>query len=75
MCWFCELAGFILTLLMPMLKSYGLRYVQYPDAILMFVAIPFIHLMNDEDTKTVIAQDGWIQGLKLMLGMRNQIAP
>ena len=75
MSWFYEMAGVILTVLTPTLISYGLRYVHYPDAILMFVAIPFIHLMNDENTKTVITQDGWIQGLRLMLGSRNQIAP
>ena len=75
MSWLYEITGVIITALSPTLFSFGLRYVHYPDAILMFVAIPFLHLFNNEDTKTVIAEDGWIQGLRFMLGLRNQIVP
>ena len=34
----------------------------------MFVIIPAIYLRNDEENKTVITEEEWIQGLKYMLG-------
>ena len=46
-------------------------YVNYPDCICMFVIIPLVHLLNNEDTKGVIATDGWYQGLRHMLGIHN----
>ena len=41
----------------------------------MFVVIPFIHLLNDEDTKGIIANENWYQGLRHMLGIYIQVAP
>ena len=41
----------------------------------MFLVIPFCHLMNDEDTKTVILQRGWYQGLRYMGGFQDQVVP
>ena len=40
-----------------------------PDAIVMFVVIPFFHLMNDEDTKTIILNEGWYQAIRHMFGI------
>ena len=31
--------------------------------------------MNDEDTKDIIADQGWIQGIRYMLNIRNQVEP
>ena len=39
---------------------------QYFTAVIMFIVIPFVHLMNDEETKVVIHMDGWIQGVKYL---------
>ena len=73
--WLYELIGMLFTMLTPTLLSFGWRYFQYPDAILMFLAIPVIHLINDEDTKTIILEEGWIQGLKSLLKIRNRVVP
>ena len=73
--WLYELIGILFTLLTPTLLSFGFRYVHYPDAILMFVVIPVIHLINDEDTKTIILEEGWIQGFKSLLRIRDPVVP
>ena len=67
--WLYEFIGVVVTFVTPYLRNYGLYYLYFPDVILMFLVIPFVHLMNDEDTKTVITEEGWIQGLKHMLGI------
>ena len=38
----------------------------------MFVAIPGVHILNDEDTKAVIYEEGWFGVVKLMLGIYKQ---
>ena len=73
--WLYELIGTLFTVLSPTLLSFGYRYVHYPDAILMFVAIPLIHLINDEDTKTIILEEGWIQGFKSLLKIQDAVVP
>ena len=45
--------------------------VSYPDCICMFTIIPLVHLLNNEETKGVIANEGWYQGLRHMLGVHN----
>ena len=73
--WLYELLGTIATALTPTLQSLGMPNTYFPDAIIMFLVIPFCHLINDETTKGIIAENGWYQGMKHMLGSRNQIAP
>ena len=73
--WLYELIGTLFTILTPTLLSFGYRYIHYPDAILMFLAIPVIHLINDEDTKTVILEEGWIQGFISLLRIKNPAMP
>ena len=75
MSWRYELIGVIFTILTPILRELGFRKAYYFDAILMFVVIPFLHLMNDEDTKTIVTEENWIRGLRHMLTMRNQVSP
>jgi len=70
--WICEVVGTLFTWFTPTLAS---RYVYFPDAIVMFVVIPFIHLINDEDTKTVIAEKNWYNGLGYLLGIYKQGFP
>ena len=38
----------------------------------MFVISPLVYLMNDEETKDIIANQNWYQGLKYMLGLRTE---
>ena len=75
MTWLYEMIGVAFTILTPYLNSLGVPYLSYPDAILLFVVIPFLHIMNDEDTKTVITNEGWIEGIKHMLGIRSKVTP
>ena len=68
--WLLEFAGVLLTLLTPFLRGLGFHYLYYFDAVLMFIVIPFIHLMNDEDTKSIITENGWRKGIQYMLGIK-----
>ena len=54
------------------LHDYGIPNSYMIDAILMFVVIPFIHLMNNEDTKEIISEENWYQGMKHMLGLHTK---
>ena len=69
MAWIYELIATLSALLTPYLKKHGIPNLYYPDAIIMFVVIPFVHLMNDEDTKSIILEENWYQGLRHMLGI------
>ena len=73
--WGYEIFGNIMTAVSPSLLSLGFQHQYYIDAILMFLGIPLIHLMNDEDTKGVIVERNWYQGFRHMVGLQNQIAP
>ena len=73
--WVYELFGNIMTAVSPSLLSLGLQHQYYIDAILMFLGIPFLHLMNDENTKGVIVERNWYQGFRHMAGFPNQIGP
>ena len=76
--WFIELVCLILMLI-SVLSTFGQlgsndsrhTYVNYPDCICMFVIIPLVHLLNNEETKGVIATESWYQGLRHMLGIHN----
>ena len=74
--WLLELLGTAMTFLVaPVVYGGGVHNHYYVDAIIMFVLLPLIHLTNDEETKGIIADQGWYQGLRHMLGIQNQIAP
>ena len=75
MAWVYETLGMVSAILTPTLHNLGFHNLHFPDVILMFVVIPFVHLMNDEDTKTIITEQNWYQGLRHMLGIYNQVAP
>ena len=53
--------------------NYNIPNIHMPDAILSFVLIPFLHLMNDEETKLIIFSENWFEGMKYVLGMRHKI--
>ena len=69
MSWMIELIAITSAILSPRLVKLGFSNLHYIDAIIMFVVIPFAHLMNDEDTKLIILQENWYQGLRHMLGV------
>ena len=71
--WVYESTGNLFTIFTPFLHKLGMHRLHFPDAIMMFVLIPFLHLMNDEDTKTVITMENYYQGVRHMLGLRKVI--
>ena len=71
--WVYESTGNVFTIITPELHRLGMHSVHYPDTIMMFVLFPLLHLMNDEDTKTVITDENYYQGLRHMLGLREVI--
>ena len=73
--WLYEFIGTIVTAVSPKLISFGLRHIYFIDSLIMFLVIPFCHLMNDEKTKGVIVERGWFRGLKQMVGFPDQIVP
>ena len=73
MSWLYEVLSTIFVLILPYLKQkheIHNTYLTYP--VIMFVVIPCLHLLNDEDTKAIIFQEGWFGGVKLMLGIYKQ---
>ena len=72
LCWLYELFGTAVTVLSPTLHSLGVRYYYYVDAIIMFLVIPFCHLMNDDETKATIIERGWYQGVKYMARFKDK---
>ena len=73
--WLYESLGVISVALTPFFHNLGVHNLHYPDVILMFVAIPFIHMMNAEDTKTIIAERNWYQGIRYIFGIYTEEAP
>ena len=64
-----SVAALLSALLGSQIQEFSIPNIHFPDVILMFVVIPFIHLLNDEDTKQIIFVHGWIQGIKYVLGI------
>ena len=66
--WLIELVGGVLAVSLVTLHNLGFHNLHYPDCIIMSIVIPLGHLMNDEETKGIISEEGWYQGLRNMLG-------
>ena len=73
--WLYELLSIVSALVSPFLFKHGVSNIHYIDAIIMFLVIPFIHLMNDEDTKTIIYEENWYQGIRHMFGIYKEKVP
>ena len=67
--WMIELIVIVSAIITPPLRKLGITNLHYIDALVMFVVIPFVHLMNDEDTKIIIMEKNWYQGIRHMLGV------
>ena len=70
--WLYEILSIIIAILSPILLKHGIPNVYFIDAIITFLVIPLIHLINDEDTKAIIYEESWYQGIRHMLGIYNQ---
>ena len=73
--WLIELVGGILAVSLVALHNLGLHNLHYPDCVIMSIIIPLGHLMNDVETKGIISEEGWYQGLRHMLGIYVKVAP
>ena len=67
--WLLELSSSLFAMLTPLFMSFGVTNRHYPDAIIMFIMIPFVHLMNDAETKAIIYDKSWYRGLRHTLGI------
>ena len=75
MSWLYEFLAVLSALLTPLLHEYGIPNLHMIDAIIMSIIIPFSHIMNDEDTKQVIFEENWYQGIRYLLGLhRKQVS-
>ena len=73
--WVYELVAVIFQVLVPLFNYIGISNVYYSDVILSFVVIPSVYLMNNDDTKQIILNENWYQGLRHMLGIYTKILP
>ena len=73
MSWLYELLAVVFALMSSFLgkqiQEFKINNIHFPDVIIMFIVIPFIHLLNDEEIKGIIFEQGWIQGIKYVLGI------
>ena len=67
--WMYEILSIVSALLAPIFHMFGIPNAHCIDPIGMFVAIPFCHLMNDEETKEIISEENWYEGLRYMIGI------
>ena len=71
--WLLECVGLLSMASITLLHTLGLHNIHYPDCIIMNVIIPIVYLMNDEETKGIIAEESWYQGVRYMMGMHTRI--
>jgi hypothetical protein len=73
--WLYELLAIAAALLTPIRHNFGIPNIHWIDAIVMSVAIPLCHLMNHEETKGIISEENWYEGLRHMLGIYTEKPP
>ena len=59
----------ILLQIIGLEELYIYPYLEFFQAIFRFIVIPFVHVMNDEDTKTIMTEESWYQGIRHALGV------
>ena len=73
--WLLEVFLTVLVGLLTLLKDLGLEkrfyypYFDFFHAFFRAIVIPFVHLINEEETKTVITEENWYNGIKYALGL------
>ena len=78
--WAIEVFSSLVFVAIPSFDSFQLKYVKirifhHIDCIITLIIIPAVYIINDEETRGVIAEEGWYQGFRHILGMHNQIIP
>ena len=67
--WLIELLSSLVAVSFTVFHNMGLHNMHFLDCIIVNIIIPFVHLMNDEETKGIIAKKNWYAGLRHMLGI------
>ena len=68
--WLYEVLDYIFVAIGSILiHKYGFTNTYFCDVVMMFVVIPFLQILNDDDTKDIIYQESWLHGIKFMFGM------
>ena len=62
-----ETLHIVFVIMAPQLYDLGISGTQYLKVLIMFLAIPLLHLMNDDDITAAIAENGWHHGMKHIL--------
>ena len=76
--WLMESVVTVLIGVWMLLQNLGLKniyiypYFEFFNAIFRAILISFVHIVNDEDTKTVITDENWYTGIKHALGLYNK---
>jgi hypothetical protein len=70
--WLFELLSIGSALITPFLHKHRIPNVHFIGAIIMFLVIPFVHLLNDDDTKVIVFEENWYQGIRQMLGIYHE---
>ena len=55
--------------------EHGAHNIYFIDAIVMFIMLPAMYLINDEEIKTLITEQGYTQGIMSMLAKSYRIQP
>ena len=71
----CEMLVVPILALVLALESFGFRFVIYPfydffKVTMRAILIPTMQMMYEVDTKTIIAEKGWYQGIRHVIGLR-----
>ena len=68
--WLMEIMCSIMVTISPMLYDLGFLNVYYINVIMSFLIIPVMHLINNEETKGIVSESNWLNGLRHLLGLR-----
>ena len=72
--WVWESLGTITFLIVPLQSYLGLTYLHCFDALLTFILIPIVYLVNDEETKASIVESGWVMGIRRIALPTNKVS-
>jgi hypothetical protein len=79
--WLTEVLLVILLGITLLLKHYGFRNIFYPffgfvNITTRVIILPLIQIMNsDEETKNIIREENWYQGMKHTIGIYKKVTP
>ena len=67
--WLCESIATLFAILSPVLHQFEIPNLHMIDCTMMYILIPLLHLLNDEETNGIITDENWYQGMRNLLGI------